>query len=81
MARVVFDLILKNGDAKSCNDGGLILKGKGIICTACGNETLEVFYTRKGDKKVIRMRRCPKCKTRHLTSERVVAVIHAKEKV
>ena len=45
---------------------------RGIVCSKCGHETLEVKYTRKREAKIIRMRQCPKCKHRFLTLEKVV---------
>jgi ssDNA-binding Zn-finger/Zn-ribbon topoisomerase 1 len=45
---------------------------RGIVCSKCGHESLDVKYTRKRDLKIIRMRQCPKCKHRFVTLEKVV---------
>ncbi len=50
------------------------MKG-GIVCSECGHETLQVDYTRKREGKIVRLRRCPRCQTRHLTSERMIGTI------
>jgi transcriptional regulator NrdR family protein len=52
---------------------------RGLVCSECGHETLEVVYTRKRDEKIVRLRRCPRCQTRHLTSERLIGTIAARE--
>lgn len=51
----------------------------GIVCSECGHETLQVDYTRKREGKIVRLRRCPRCQTRHLTSERMIGTIARRE--
>lgn len=53
---------------------------RGLVCSECGHETLDVVYTRKRESKIVRLRRCPKCKTRFLTTERLVGTIAQREK-
>ena len=54
---------------------------RGLVCSQCGHESLDVFYTRKREGRIIRLRRCPKCQTRFLTTERMIGTIAEREKV
>ena len=53
---------------------------RGLVCSECGHKTLDVVYTRKRESKIVRLRRCPKCQTRFLTTERLVGTIAQREK-
>lgn len=48
---------------------------RGIVCSECGHETLDVIYTRRREAKIVRLRRCPKCQARYLTTERLVSAV------
>jgi transcriptional regulator NrdR family protein len=52
---------------------------RGLVCSECGHETLDVVYTRKRESKIVRLRRCPKCQTRYLTTERMVGTVACRE--
>jgi transcriptional regulator NrdR family protein len=52
---------------------------RGLLCSQCGHESLDVVYTRKRESKIVRLRRCPKCQTRFLTTERLVGTIAQRE--
>jgi transcriptional regulator NrdR family protein len=52
---------------------------RGLVCSQCGHESLDVVYTRKRESKIVRLRRCPKCQTRFLTTERLVGTIVQRE--
>lgn len=52
---------------------------RGLVCSQCGHDSLDVIYTRKRDSKIVRLRRCPKCLTRFLTTERMSGTITHRE--
>jgi len=49
------------------------LPGSGLKCEDCGTQLLGVYRTVKSLSFVMRERICPKCGTKNITSERVIA--------
>jgi transcriptional regulator NrdR family protein len=52
---------------------------RGLVCSQCGYDPLDVIYTRKRECKIVRLRQCPKCLTRFLTTERMSGTIAQRE--
>ena len=44
---------------------------RGITCPGCGCSDLRVLYTRYRPQRIVRVRRCQKCKRRVITNESI----------